>query len=311
MGRHILQSEMWQEFKNCFGTPAILAGGVLYTKHKIPFSGFNYGYCPRVNPVDINFDELKKSLIDNGCIALHFDVPNVLKGSKEETGAVDILNKNCVKSSRDEFAKANFILDLSLTEEQLMAKMSTKQRYNTNYAIKKGVVVRKAEGAKDFNIFFDLYEETGKRQGFYFRPRTYLQKVWEIFSAHNACDILIAEHEGNPLASWMLFVSDDILYYPYGGSTEKMKNLQANCLIGWEAIRYGKAKGCSVFDMWGAATDLDDPKDPYYGFSQFKAKFGGQHVTYIDSYDLVINEPAYRMFNLANNLRWKFLNILR
>jgi lipid II:glycine glycyltransferase (peptidoglycan interpeptide bridge formation enzyme) len=311
MKRHILQSEMWQEFKNSFGTPAIKAGGVLYTKHKIPFSTFYYAYCPRVNPSDINFEELKKSLEENSCINIHFDVPNVVKGSSEEKVALEIFNKECTRSSRDEFAKANFLLDLTLSEEELLNKMSTKQRYNTNYAIKKGVKVRRAEGEKDFNIFFDLYKETGIRQGFYYRPESYLRKAWEIFSSHNACDILIAEFEGKPLSSWVLFVSDEVLYYPYGGSTEKMKNLQANCLIGWEAIKYGKEKGCELFDMWGAAVDLNDTKDEYFGFSQFKAKYGGEHVSYIDSYDLVLNESVYKMFNLANNLRWKMLNILR
>ena len=311
MKRHILQSDMWQEFKNSFGTPAIKAGGVLYTKHRIPFSTFYYAYCPRVNPSDINFEELRKSLEENSCVNIHFDVPNIIKGSSEEKNALEIFNKESVKSSRDEFAKANFLLDLRLSEEELLNKMSIKQRYNTNYAIKKGVKVRKAEGEKDFQIFFDLYKETGIRQGFYFRPESYLKKAWEIFSSHNACDILIAEYEDKPLASWMLFVSDGVLYYPYGGSTETMKNLQANCLIGWEAIKYGKEKGCELFDMWGAAVDLNDVKDEYFGFSQFKAKYGGDHVVYIDSYDLVLNEPVYKMFNLANNLRWKMLNLLR
>jgi lipid II:glycine glycyltransferase (peptidoglycan interpeptide bridge formation enzyme) len=311
MKRHILQSQMWQEFKNSFGTPAIMAGGILYTKHKIPFTNFNYAYCPRVNPSDINFEELKKSLIGNLCAVIHFDVPNVIKGSVEEKDALEIFNKYCVKSSRDEFAKANFLLDLTASEGELFNTMSNKQRYNTNYAIKKGVTVRKAVGSGDFETFFGLYKETGDRQGFYFRPRTYLKKAWEVFSSHNGCDILIAEHQNKPLSSWMLFIYDGILYYPYGGSTEEMKNLQANCLIGWEAIKYGKEKRCELFDMWGAAVDLNDQADPYYGFSQFKAKYGGQHVLYIDSYDLVLNESVYKIFNIANNLRWKALNILR
>ena len=35
------------------------------------------------------------------------------------------------------------------------------------------------------------------------------------------------------------------------------------------------------------------------------------HVTYIDSYDFVINEPVYKMFTVANDVRWKLLNILK
>jgi len=59
MFKHVLQSELWQEFKNSFGTPAIMSGGVLYTKHKIPFTNYYYAYSPRVNPFSIDFDTLR------------------------------------------------------------------------------------------------------------------------------------------------------------------------------------------------------------------------------------------------------------
>ena len=311
MFKHVLQSELWQEFKNSFGTPAIMSGGVLYTKHKIPFTNYYYAYSPRVNPFSIDFDTLRSSLEGNQCVAIHFDVPNIIKNTEEELQAQQIFRSRCTKSMREEFAKANFLLDLNQSEDIILQNMHNKQRYNINYSIKKGVKVRKAEGESDFNIFYSLYKETGNRQGFYFRSEKYLKKVWEIFSRDNSCDILIAEYEGKPLSSWMLVTYDNILYYPYGGSTENMKNLQANCLIGWEAIKYGKLKGCSIFDMWGASEDLNDTKDPYFGFSQFKAKYGGKHVLYMDSFDFILNPPAYKMFNLANNLRWKVLNLLR
>jgi lipid II:glycine glycyltransferase (peptidoglycan interpeptide bridge formation enzyme) len=81
--------------------------------------------------------------------------------------------------------------------------------------------------------------------------------------------------------------------------------------LGWEAIKFGKKMGCELFDMWGAAEDMSKKSDPYYGFSVFKEKFGARHVTYIDSYDFVINEPMYKMFTTANNIRWKLLEILK
>ena len=63
--------------------------------------------------------------------------------------------------------------------------------------------------------------------------------------------------------------------------------------------------------MWGASEDMNDTDDEYYGFSLFKQKFGARHVTYIPSFDYVINEPVYKMFTAANNIRWKLLNILK
>lgn len=311
MPKHVLQSDLWAKFKNSIGTPAVCEGGVLYTVHPIPFTQYSYAYCPRVSPLDINFTDLKNSLEKHNCIAVHFDVPNVILRSPEEENARKIFEPLCVKSPRDEFAKGNFLMDLSPSEDALFSNMHTKQRYNVKYAQKKGVVVRESTEISDFDKFFDLYKETGIRQKYYYRSRNYLMKMWNIFNDENKAKLLIAEYEGKPLASWMLVLYDNVLYYPYGGSTENMKNLQASCLIGWEAIRYGKKIGASLFDMWGASENISDESDSYHGFTNFKAKFGGKHVVYLNSYDYVINESVYKLFNTANNLRWKLLNILR
>jgi lipid II:glycine glycyltransferase (peptidoglycan interpeptide bridge formation enzyme) len=309
MERHILQSDLWAKFKNNYGTTCINAGNVWYTKHAIPLTGHYYAYCPRVIPQDVDFVALKKSLEENNCIALHFDVPNVVVGSEEENKAVEILSEHCVKSARDEFAKGNFLLDLTPSEEELFQNLHYKQRYNVRYAQKKGVITRFSDEPTDFDKFYDLYKETATRQKYYPRSKNYLIKVKETFGS--TAKFLIAEHEGKPLTGWMLIKYGETLYYPYGGSSETMKNLQSSCLVGWEAIRIGKEWGAKLFDMWGAAVDLNDEKDSYYGFSNFKAKFGGKHVVYIDSYDFIVNTSLYRMFTTANSMRWKLLNFLR
>jgi len=311
MKRHVLQSELWKKFKNSYGTPAVRVGNIVYTKHKIPFTNYFYGYCPRVNPFDINFEEIKKSLKENLCVAVHFDVPNVTKDDGDADKAIKIFKDKCALSSRAEFAKGNFLLDLTKSEEELLSNMHKKHRYNVRHAQKKGVVVRESIDDKDFDLFFKLYDETGKRQKFFSRSRNYLEKVWKTFREADCSYLLIAEYEGKPLSAWLLIVYDGVLYYPYGGSTEEDREVQSSCLLGWEAIRFGKKMGCTLFDMWGATEDMTDKDDPYYGFSVFKEKFGGKHVTYIPSYDYVINEPVYRLFTAANNVRWKLLSILK
>ncbi len=311
MKRHVLQSELWEKFKNSYGTPAIRVGNIVYTKHKIPFTNFYYGYCPRVTPTDINFEKVRESLKENSCVAIHFDVPNVTKDDIEAEKSTDIFKELCVKSSRDEFAKGNFLMDLRKSEDEILANMHKKHRYNIKLAQRKGVTVRESVKDEDFELFFNLYSETGQRQKFFARSRLYMEKVWKTFREASSSFLLIAEYGGKPLSAWMLLVHDGILYYPYGGSTDKDKDVQSSCLLGWEAIKFGKKMGCELFDMWGAAEDMSNKSDPYYGFSLFKEKFGARHVTYIDSYDFVINETVYKIFTVANDVRWKLLNILK
>jgi lipid II:glycine glycyltransferase (peptidoglycan interpeptide bridge formation enzyme) len=308
---HIVQSPEWGKFKTKMGTESIRVGNIQYTKHKIPLSSQNYAYSPKIDPTKIDWEELSKSLKKNDCVAINFDVPDVTVDSKDAEKTTKLLEEKCKKSPRDTFAKSNVLLDITPDEEELLANMHKKHRYNIRLAEKKGVVVRKAETKEDFSIFYALLHETAQRQKYYIHSKNYYQNVWEVLGKENMCHILIAEHEGTPLVSWMLFTYGNTLYYPYGGSSNEKKHLQGSNLMGWEAIRLGKEFNCTSFDMWGAADDPKNTKDPWYGFTNFKLKYGGRHVKYISSYDYVVNDAMYTMFNMANEMRWKILNILK
>ena len=75
---HIVQSPIWEKFKQDFGTETARVGDVLYTKHRIPIMGKHYAYCPKADPFKINFENLIDSLKKENCIAINFDVPNVV-----------------------------------------------------------------------------------------------------------------------------------------------------------------------------------------------------------------------------------------
>lgn len=308
---HLVQSPEWGEFKSSFGTPAVRVGIIQYTKHKIPFTNLFYGYCPKVNPSDINWKEIEKSAKENHCININFDVPNVLKGSSKGKSAVETLQKNCRQAPKSTFARHNILLDITKSEEEILGNMHTKHRYNISYAQRKGVRVEKAKNQQDFEDFYNLTRETVERQKFYTHPKSYFQKIWDLMNPKGICHILIGKYENEALAAWLFFTYEGILYYPYGGSSEKHKNLQASSLIAWEGIKLGKKLGCHTFDMWGASDDPNDKSDPWYGFTNFKLRFGGRFVEYIDSYDLVVNKPMYYAFGLANFVRWKILNLLK
>jgi len=311
MVAHIVQSKEWGDAKAKNGTPAYRVGSTQYTLHKIPFTHYFVANSPKVNPFEIDWDAVKKSALDNNAFAVNFDVPNVIKDTDEGRKAEEIFQARCIKSPRDTFAKANVLLDLTQSEGELLANMHKKHRYNIGVAQKGGVTVRRAQNTADFDSFYRLLKTTADRQKYYVRAKEYYQIIWDTLAPKGISHILIAEKSGSPLAAWMLFCYENILYYPYGGSSDTEKNLFASNLLGWEAIRFGKQQGCRTFDMWGAAVDPNNKKDTYYGFTTFKLKFGGQHVLYIDSYDLVINKPVYDAYNAAQHVRWKLLNAIK
>ncbi len=308
---HIVQSPEWGEFKTAYGTPAVRVGNIQYTKHKIPFLGLYYANCPKVNPFEINFELLEKSLKENKCIAINFDVPNILSDSEEVPKALEILEKHCVKSPKNTFAKWTVLLDLTPSLDELLAGMHEKHRYNIKQAQKKGVIVKRVETLEDFEVFYKSLNETAQREKYYIHSKKYYQMIWEILSPKGMCHILTASFDGKTLASWMFFVYDTVLYYPYGGSSEEGRNLHASNLVAWEGMKLGKELGCQVFDVWGACEDVNNTLDPWWGFTNFKLKFGGHHVKFIDSYDFVVNRPLYYLFNIAYKIAWKVLKVLK
>lgn len=302
---HIVQTPEWGEFKTKMGTPAIRVGELQFTKHPIPFTSYFVGYAPKVNFIAQKFswNELKATAKEEKCAFIRFDVPNVIKDeSSKNKRLFEKLNEYCKKSPRDTFTKWNIFIDLDKSEEEIIANLEQKTRYNSRLAARKGVEVSLENNSKGLKTFLQLHFETAKRQGFLPHSEKYYTQAFETLNKHNKSNILIASINDQPLAAWMLFNHENTIYYTYGGSNNENKDLMASNLIAYEAIKLAKRLNCKVFDMWGATNDKDDE---YWGFTKFKLGYGGELVEHIDSYDFVVNPFIYNLFNWAYSLFWK------
>lgn len=294
---HICQSSEWGEVKNKIGTPAVRVGEVQFTLHKVPLLLFNVGYCPKVDVEKIDWEQLKAAGKEHSCIFIKVE-PNQ---------PFNHLTIQPLRPSKPIFATQTILLDLTKSEEELLVGMKQKTRYNVRLAQKKGVVVEERSDPKALEIFLKLQKETAKRQGFFVHPDSYYRTVWEVLHLKGMAYLLIAEVENIPVVAWLLLKYQDTLYYPYGGSSTEFKKYMASNLMMWEAIRLGKRLGCKTFNMWGAT---DDKSDPWYGFTRFKLGYGGQLVSSPGAYDLVLKPVWYKVFILADKLRWWFLRLL-
>lgn len=304
---HITQSPEWGEFKTQMGTPAIRVGGIQLTLHKIPLLPYYIGYCPKVNPEKINWENIKKAGQKNRCIAIRFDCPNVLK-DPDGVAIEKVFRANCRPSPRHTFAKETILLDLTTDEATLLTNLKPKTRYNLRYAEKHGLTVSETTNEIGLETFLKLQRETAGRQRFLVHPDNYYRTLFETLKDRQMIHILIARLAEEPLAAYLLLNYQGVLYYPYGGSSDRQQNLFPSNLLMWGATRLGKRLGCQLMDLWGATSDQNDP---WWGFTHFKLGYGGALVEFIDSYDLVINPTIYTIFNLAYNSFWKITNLIR
>lgn len=196
--------------------------------------------------------------------------------------------------------------DLSRTEDELLMAMSGNTRRKIRAAGKKGVTVR-AAGHDDLAILYQLYRITATRDGFLIRPYDYYRRAWQAFMDVGLAHALIAEYEGEPIAHVILFHFGRSCWYFYGASGDRERQRMPNYLLQWEAIKWAKAQGYAIYDMWGAP-DVFDESDGLWGVYQFKRGFRGQVLRHIGAWDY---PPRPWLYDAYAKLAPRLMGLLR
>jgi lipid II:glycine glycyltransferase (peptidoglycan interpeptide bridge formation enzyme) len=200
-------------------------------------------------------------------------------------------------------------MDLTKDENELLAGMHSKTRYNIRLSQRHGVEVIEDNSDKAYETFIKLFFETTKRQGFYGHTPDYYRKMKEVLVPAKIEHLFLAKHKGQILATYIFFIFKDTLYYLYGGSSREHHEVMPTYAIFWYAIKQAKAMGLKKFDLWAALGPKPNIKDPWYGFHRFKAGFGGKMIEFIGTYDLINNPLLYLPYQIANAIRWQFLKL--
>ena len=316
---HPLQSWSWGEFRKAMGKRVIRLGefdgkqiksGWQMTIHPILRTGYSVGYLPKTGlPTRETMKALAEVAVKERMLFVKLE-PNVRATQENISKWQMVINEGKYQtwlSPKPLFTKYSFQLKLNKSEEALLTAMHGKTRYNIRLAKRKGVEVRIDNSAKAIEKYLALTAETTKRQQYFAHDRSYHKKMWQVMKASGIANLIVATYENKILTTWILFVLNGIAYYPYGASTRENREVMANNLVMWEAIKWAKAQGCQIFDMWGSLGPEPDKNDPWYGFHRFKAGYGAELVEFLGSYDLVINEPGYKLYNLADKARWGYL----
>ena len=193
--------------------------------------------------------------------------------------------------------KNTFWMDLTKSEDELLANMKQKTRYNIRLAEKKGVKVRQGS-SNDFDVIYEMYAATSARDGFIIRPKEYYCLLWNTFMEAGMAVPLIAEVQDEPVGALFLFHFNQKSYYLYGMSRDVHREKMPSYLLQWEAIRLSKSLGCTTYDLWGAP-DVFDPSDRMWGVHKFKEGLGGEVIQTIGAFDFPTSKLAYTIIQEA------------
>lgn len=164
------------------------------------------------------------------------------------------------------------IINLTKSEEEILAEMKQKWRYNIRLAEKKWVEIYEAEKTdKNIKIFYDLMNETTSRDWFFWNKFDYYKIFLEELDFSK---LLFADYEGKIISAWIFtyFWKEAIYYYWASTSDKNFRNLMAPYLLQWEAIKIWKKLWCEIYDfLWIASPD--DENSPLLWVTDFKLKF--------------------------------------
>ncbi len=311
---HPLQSWQWGEARKATGIEVVrlaqyndskkLKHVFTLTLHKLPYTSYKIGYIPRSTfPTQELCDFLMHNLHNTIFVKFEPDSPSHQNLTPN--------TYHLTPSPHPLFPQWTQVIDLTKSELDLLAGMKPKTRYNIRLAQKKGVVVKEMSDDQGFEIFSKLYFETCRRQRYHGHNPEYHKVVWNHLK-DGVAHILISFLGNEPLAAYELFHFHNRLYYPYGGSSDKHRNVMAPNLLMWEAIKLGKNLGAKEFDLWGsqAPEQGEDNNESWSGFTRFKEGYGTTYIEKPISMDLVLNSTLYRLYNLTYQVRKTLLKLL-
>jgi len=198
------------------------------------------------------------------------------------------------------------VLDIHRNDDEILAGMKTKWRYNIRLSAKKGVTVA-SEGAASLGEFYTLYETTAARDHIAIHPRSYYERLFALEPSNPAeprpdIRLWIARYEGQALAAIITVYYGSEATYLYGASSDQHRNLMPAYALQWAAIRAARESGCTTYDFYGIPP-VDDPAHAMSGLYRFKTGFGGEIRHYAGAWDFVLLPATYAAFRLAERVR--------
>ena len=305
---HLLQTASWGRLKSAFGWRAesLQADGVgaLLLFRPLPL-GFSVGYLPR-GPVPSTEGALAGLLpaIDRLCSSRRAAFLSVEPDWPDDPSAREAMGKMGFQPGVHTIQPPRTILvDLRGSEDDLLARMKPKTRYNIRLAARHEVIVSASE---DIAAFARLMDTTGLRDSFAVHSAEYYRAAYAAFTPHQSVELLMASYQGEILSGLMAFAQGRRAWYLYGASSNAHREVMAPYLLQWEAMRWARARGCTEYDLWGVPDAAEDEleaqfatrEDGLWGVYRFKRGFGGRIWRSVGTWDRVYNPALYLFYRL-------------
>jgi peptidoglycan pentaglycine glycine transferase (the first glycine) len=305
---HLLQTGAWGELKSAFGWSAvwIVADGcgaqILF--RRLPL-GFTVAYIPKGPVFSGQLSVVSGQFwreVDSICKSRRAIFLKIEPDTWNDDPLSSVVRHPLsVVSSHSIQPRRTILVDLRGSEEEILARMKQKCRYNIRLAEKKEVIVRAWDNVDEFHR---MMTATGERDAFGVHSKEYYRRAYDLLHGAGMAELLVAEYAGKPLAALMVCARGKSSWYLYGASTDEERNRMPAYLLQWESMRWAKARGAQEYDLWGVPDEdeatleanFETRHDGLWGVYRFKRGFGGELKQAAGPLDKVYQPLLYRLY---------------
>jgi lipid II:glycine glycyltransferase (peptidoglycan interpeptide bridge formation enzyme) len=260
-GGHHVQSSLWAQLKATLGWDSIrllviegeqlVAGAQMLTK-SFPIVG-KIGYIPK-GPVCEKFnDQIGKCLIDEiQSIAKKRGIGYLLIQPPPDHPIIihELIGQNFQPTSICVAPTATVLIDLSLTEDEILSQMKSQTRRNILRSQRSGLLIREGNRG-DLPHFYNLLSATGKRGSFSHFPEEYFEEMYRIFHPYRAIKLLVAEVVDEIVSMILLITFSNTASCKFAAWSGNHGDYRPNEGIHWAGMQWAKSQGYDFYDFEG------------------------------------------------------------
>ncbi len=302
---HFLQSYPWGELKAAFGWPAPVRltwndppwGGAQVLFRRLPL-GFSVAYVPRGPWWNWSLPEVESALTEIRSLARRRRALVLIlePEAKDDPALTRRLRFLGLSPTRSIQPRSSILIPLDADEDEILARMHSKTRYNVRLSARKGVEVR-VGGEEDLPAFYALMQETARRDRFPIHSFEYYREAQRLLVSAGYARLFLAYYQDEMIAGLMAVAFARKGIYLYGASSARHRQRMPNHALQWAAMKWAKEQGCKVYDLWGIPDDVganperydkigDYGKGGLWGVYRFKQGFGGEVVRTIGAWEM-------------------------
>jgi serine/alanine adding enzyme len=178
----------------------------------------------------------------------------------------------------------NFMVDVASPTEELWGRIASSAQRNIRKARRLGVTIDDASDAGAL-VGYEVLRDVYHRIQVPLPHRSLFDAAERILRPLGRYRMLLARAEGRTIGVLTLLQFRGVITYWYVGTLREDAKMRAGDLLVWHAIETGRELGAETMDFGGGGR----PDEPY-GVRDFKAKFGGELVSY--GRDVWVRSPA-------------------